>query len=275
MECINFDKRFEAYTMEWMRENASKYGDNIDAMEAQMPALYTKWLSKAADWLGGVSPRDYFASFSDADMLAEWMLDYFREGVPVPDQLLERLTALGEPAEAALMNTLVNGFQIEEARLTAISLLAEMESRAPLDFYIKQIVARSEKDDMADMAADALIAMGDCVVLPVLEAAAMATVDAQITFADVLCNFPGDARIPALCIALLEKGHKRALMASLLSKLGDSVALPSLVAAAKLRPLSYLDFVELRNAIEALGGDAPEEPEFSGDPYYESLKRME
>ena len=41
------------------------------------------------------------------------------------------------------------------------------------------------------------------------------------------------------------------------------------------REINYLDYIEVRNAIEALGGDAPEERDFTGDPYYESLSRME
>ena len=39
--------------------------------------------------------------------------------------------------------------------------------------------------------------------------------------------------------------------------------------------LNYLDYIELRNAVEALGADVPQERDFHGDPYYESLSRME
>ena len=96
------------------------------------------------------------------------------------------------------------------------------------------------------------------------------------TFLDILCNFPGDERILALGLALLrERPEKTALFASLLGKLGDPRAIPALQQALDAPGIHYLDYLELRNAVEALGGDVRCERDFSGDPYYESLRRME
>ena len=44
--------------------------------------------------------------------------------------------------------------------------------------------------------------------------------------------------------------------------------------AAQSPDINYLDYVEVVNAIEALGGERPPEREFSGDPYYESLRQV-
>lgn len=273
---INFDERFEAYASLWMRENTALYKNNMDAMEAKMPEVYAAWLERPADWLEGLAPGVYFDAFTDADALVEWMLDYFREKVPVPDQLLERITALGEPSERALHSVLSNGFQIEEARLTAISLLSEMESAMPMPLYIEWIARRKESDDLSDLAAEALISMGQAIVRPVLSAFPGATPAGQETFADVLCNFPGDDAIFDLTLSLfLSRRDKLAMYASLLGKLGDTRALPALQRAASEDSIAYLDFVEIRGAIESLGEEVPEEPEFSGDPAYESLRRME
>ena len=39
--------------------------------------------------------------------------------------------------------------------------------------------------------------------------------------------------------------------------------------------MDYLEWIEARNAVEELGGSiAIAEPDFSGDPYYESMKNM-
>ena len=67
---------------------------------------------------------------------------------------------------------------------------------------------------------------------------------------------------------------RRALFASYLAKYGDERALPALQRAAEAPELPYLDFVEIANAMEALGGERPAEREFAGDPYYESLKHV-
>lgn len=39
--------------------------------------------------------------------------------------------------------------------------------------------------------------------------------------------------------------------------------------------LSYFEYMEIRNAIEELGGDAGPEREFYGDPDYEYMRNLE
>ena len=39
--------------------------------------------------------------------------------------------------------------------------------------------------------------------------------------------------------------------------------------------MTYLDYLEIRNAIEELGGRVTTERDFSGDEFYESLKHLE
>ena len=58
-----------------------------------------------------------------------------------------------------------------------------------------------------------------------------------------------------------------------LSRIGDDRALPDLEAAAKEPDVSYLTFIELRNAIESLGGVCPER-EYDDDPEYEALRDL-
>lgn len=276
MNCINFDDRFEQYTTEWVKANAAKYGNNYDRMEEKMPEVYLQWLNQPADWLDGLSPGTYFAQFDDALALIEWMRTYFESRIPVPDQLLERITALGLPAEKGLLDLLTKNTAPIDARLTAITLLSEMESTLPMALYIEWIVNRTEEDEKAEMAAEALTAMGRAVVQHVLAAVQNASTAGKETFLDVLCNFPGDDAIYHLAVSLFQaEPEKKAQFASLLGKLGDERAIPVLSDALNETALSYLDYIELRNALEAVGGEAPIERAFDGDPYYESLRGME
>ena len=276
MECINFDEQFEQYEHDWIHEHAAEYGNSVDSMEEEMPALYEEWLHLPAEWLGGIRPCDYFARYDDAFLLCDWMLDYFRQNVPVPDLLMDRLTELSEDAERALLAVLRDENAPEEAVLTAISLLTELESREPADLYIRWILQREADDERADMAAEALTAMGRIAEQKALAAYEGASDAAQETLLDILCNFPGNEKTYQLTMErfLREEEHV-ALFASLLGKLGDERAIPALLDAMQNREINYLDYIEVRNAIEALGGDAPEERDFTGDPYYESLSRME
>ena len=275
MKCINFDRAFERYMAEWIKENSEKYKDDMDVIEDMMPDVYLDFLKKPADFLDGVAPQDYFEQFYNADMLVNWLCDYIAQGVPVPDLLLERVTALGNPAEKSLLALVARDDLPEETQMMAISLLREMESKAPMQRYIDYIASLEEPSDKGDLCAEALMSMGESVVEPILATLSGAGQTGRDIFADVLSNYPGDERIYELMIErFVTRDERRALFASYLAKLGDERAIPMLKEAAQSPDINYLDYVEVVNAIEALGGERPPEREFSGDPYYESLRQV-
>ncbi len=275
MKCINFDRAFERYMAEWIKENSEKYKDDMDVIEDMMPDVYLEFLKKPADFLDGVAPQDYFEQFDNADMLVNWLCDYIAQGVPVPDLLLERVTALGNPAEKSLLALVARDDLPEETQMTAISLLREMESKAPMQRYVDYIASLEEPSDKGDLCAEALMSMGESVVEPILATLSSAGQTGRDIFADVLSNYPGDERIYELMIErFVTRDERRALFASYLAKLGDERAIPMLKEAAQSPDINYLDYVEVVNAIEALGGERPPEREFSGDPYYESLRQV-
>lgn len=275
MKCINFDRAFERYMAEWMKENSEKYKDDMDVIEDMMPDVYLEFLKKPADFLDGIAPQDYFEQFDNADMLVNWLCDYIAQGVAVPDLLLERVTALGDPAEKSLLALIARDDLPEETQMTAISLLREMESKAPMQRYIDFIASLEEPSDKGDLCAEALMSMGESVVEPILAALSGAGQTGRDIFADVLSNYPGDERIYELMIErFVTRDERRALFASYLAKLSDERAIPMLKEAAQSPDINYLDYVEVVNAIEALGGERPPEREFSGDPYYESLRQV-
>ena len=275
MKCINFDRAFERYMAEWIKENSEKYKDDMDVIEDMMPDVYLEFLKKPADFLDGVAPQDYFEQFDNADMLVNWLCDYIAQGVPVPDLLLERVTALGNPAEKSLLALVARDDLPEETQMTAISLLREMESKAPMQRYIDYIASLEEPSDKGDLCAEALMSMSESVVEPILATLSGAGQTGRDIFADVLSNYPGDERIYELMIErFVTRDERRALFASYLAKLGDDRAIPMLKEAAQSPDINYLDYVEVVNAIEELGGERPPEREFSGDPYYESLRRV-
>ncbi len=275
MKCINFDRAFERYMAEWIKKNSEKYKDDMDVIEDMMPDVYLEFLKKPADFLDGIAPQDYFEQFDNTDVLVNWLCDYIAQGVPVPDLLLERVTALGDPAEKSLLALVARDDLPEETQMTAISLLREMESKAPMQRYIDYIASLEEPSDKGDLCAEALMSMGESVVEPILAALSGAGQTGRDIFADVLSNYPGDERIYELMIErFVTRDERRALFASYLAKLGDERAIPMLKEAAQSPDINYLDYVEVVNAIEALGGERPPEREFSGDPYYESLRQV-
>ena len=275
MNCINFDQKFEQYMGVWMKNNAAKYKNNMDIIEGMMPDVYMEFLAKPATWLGGKAPQDYFGQYDDAAQLVDWLCEYERTGVPVPDLLLDRIGELGDAAEAPLLALLDNDATPDAAVMTAISLLREIESTAPMQRYIERIAALESPDERADMYAESLQSMGEAVVAPILAALPAAGEMGRDIFADILSNFPGQEESFRLLMERFERcDDRRALFAYYLAKYGDDRALPALRRAAEDPQVNYLDFVEISSAIEALGGERPAEREFAGDPYYESLKHV-
>ena len=276
MKCINFDDKFADFMAKWARDHASEYR-NYDAMEADMPRIYMMFLNTPARWLDGVTPGAYFTQFEDAKDLVDWMCEYCRKEIPVPDLLLEQITAVGKPCERRLLALLrdEDDSVTEEARMTAIGLLREMESTLPKMLYIQWQLERDAHDDLADNALDSLRDMGKAVVQPILQELPKANKAGQEAFLDILVNYPGPQQVFDLAVRLFrENPNRRALFGSYLGKLGDDRALPVLMDAANDNKCSYMDFIELRSAIEALGGEAPKR-EFFEDAEYEALRAME
>lgn len=274
MKCINFDEHFADYLSHWMKTHEKDY-KNYDAMEADMPKVYMAFLNTPAKWLEGVTPGAYFTQFEDPKDLVDWLKAYCHKGVPVPDLLQDQIQAVGKPCERRLVALLKDEEANEEAKMTAVGLLQEMDSDAAKMLYINWQVNRRQKDDLCDKAIESLSNMGKAVVQPILEVLPKANPAGQEALLDVLANFPGNEQAYKLAMRLFETNkERRALFASYLGKLGDDRALPALLAAAKDEGLPYLDFIEIRNAIEMLGGEAPER-EYDSDPTYEALFGVE
>ena len=242
MNCVDFDKHFESYVRQWSKENMARY-KNVDAMEADIPEVYLRWLNEPCDWLSGRTPGNYFAQFDDAKFLCKWLCDYVKKKVPVPDQLLERITEMGEASVPHLLD-------------------------------IAWLASGQDMDELAENGAESLKNMGGRVIEPLLKAYETASPSARECIADILCDYPEEKRVLPLLLGLMDTSKNVALIASYIAKFGDAQALPRMMQALEDPAINYLDYVEIANAVRALGGEIGEERSFEGDPYYESMKQL-
>ena len=274
MPIINFDEHFAEFMSDWMKTHEDDYA-NYDEMEEDMPRIYMAFLNKRAKWLGNVTPGAYFTQFEDPKVLVDWMTEYCEDGVPVPDLLMEQITTVGRPCEKRLLELLKDGEAPDEARMIAVNLLREMESTLPKMLYIHWQLDRDGQDELKDNALEGLTEMGDCVVQPILQELPKANAAGEEALLEVLSHFPGNEQIFKLALRLFrERKERRALFAGYLAKLGDDRALPVLTEAAQEDKLPYLTFIEIRNAIETLGGTCPER-NYEDDPEYEALRDLD
>ena len=274
MPIINFDEHFADFMSEWMKNHQEQYG-TFDDMEEDMPRIYMAFLNTRAKWLGNVTPGAYFTQFEDPKVLVDWLLQYCEEGVPVPDLLLEQISTVGRPCEKRLLELLKDEDAPEEARMIAVNQLREMESVLPKMLYIHWQLDREAKDELKDNALESLTEMGESVVQPILQELPHANEAGEEALLEVLSHFPGNEQIFKLALKLFrERKERRALFAGYLAKLGDDRALPELIAAAEEEKLPYLTFIEIRNAIETMGGVCPER-NYEDDPEYDALRDLD
>lgn len=274
MELIDFDARFSDYLNDWIAKNQGKFKRPED-MEDRMPDVYLRWLNKKADWLGGVAPGEYFGQFSDAASLVDAMVDYIDSDISVPDPLLDRIAELQEDAQAPLMTLLRDRDKPREARMAAISLLRQIDSSEPMTDYIRWQVERAEDEELLDNAIESLHSMGARVVKPAMIAFLAASDEGKEALLDVLADYPAEDSVILFAINRFKTcKEKRALYAGYLGKLGDDRALEALMDVAESKDVSYIDFIEIRNAIERLGGEAPYR-DFKNDPTYQAVRRLQ
>lgn len=274
MPVINFDEHFAAFTSEWMKEHRQEYRA-FDDMEEDVPRIYMAFLNTRASWLGSVTPGSYFTQFEDPKVLVDWMNQYCDEGVPIPEPLLEQIAFVGKPCEKRLVELLKDEEATDEAKMTAVGLLRDLDSVQPKMLYINWQLERKAEDDLKDNAVESLIGMGESVVQPILQQFGKANEAGKEALLEVLSHFSGNEQILRLMLdAFQTHPEKRALFAGYLAKLGDERALPALTEAAALPNVPYLTYIEIRNAIETLGGECPER-EYDDDPEYEALRGLD
>lgn len=274
MPTVNFDEHFAAFTSEWMKEHRQEYR-TFDDMEEDIPRIYMAFLNTRASWLGSVTPGSYFTQFEDPKVLVDWMNQYCTEGIPIPEPLMEQIVFVGKPCEKRLVELLKDDESSDEAKMTAVGLLRDLDSVQPKMLYIGWQLDRNDEDDLKDNALESLIGMGESVVQPILQQIGNANEAGKEALLEVLSHFPGNEQIFRLMMdAFMNQPQKQALFAGYLAKLGDVRAIPALTEAAKQPDVPYLTFIEIRNAIETLGGECPER-EYEDDPEYEALRGLD
>lgn len=276
MICHPFDEHFNQYLRTWLASPQNQFDDADEALDALGYELYTRWLNAPASWLDGQTPGLYFEQFDDPAHLLAWMEEYQQQDIPLPATLLERITAL--PDSVAPLCSLVGREDAPEAlRITAIGLLQEIDGEQPLNLYLTLLQNADTEGPLAMALIDALDAMGKDALTPCLALMDKAEYGLQILLLGILSNFPRHSQVVSRAITLFESAENerdQALLAAYLGKLGDPAALSALEAAAENPAIPYLVYVEVRDAVDALGGEEIPLRDFSGDPMYEALRGM-
>lgn len=248
-----------------------------DAAGEMAEKLYAEWADKPCAALDGCSPRAWFARLDTPEALVEALTAYARADMEPPELLLDRFFDVGAVCAAPLEALARDGGESAALRAQALDLLNGLDEARAVRVATDAVLAAQESDAFCELAAEILAGRVDADIADRLLDGYDAAPDfARTLILEALCNFPGDARVYERMLEMLKnRPEQRADAARLLGRYGDARAIEPLKALLDLTDIGYYEYMEVRNAVEALGGEVENEREFYGDPDYEYLRELE
>lgn len=262
----------------YVADHLHKAGElDEDAAGEMAEKLYAEWADAPCAALDGCSPRAWFARLDTPEALVEALTAYARADMEPPELLLDRFFDVGAVCAAPLEALARNAGESVALRAQALDLLNGLDEARAVRTAIDAVLAARESNAFCELAAEILAGRVDAdVAARLLDGYDAAPDFARTLILEALCNFPGDARVYERMLEMLKnRPEQRADAARLLGRYGDARAIEPLKALLDLTDIGYYEYMEVRNAVEALGGEVENEREFYGDPDYEYLRELE
>lgn len=262
MKLVDFDGLFDEKLSQYIEENKGKYTEK--QWENIIPKLYKKfgdtYVAKVKS-----TPKQYYAKMTDGE-LAETLGDHLKQKVPVPDFLCseiesrncaEVLLPLLKSDDGETVSYALNLSGISEE---VFSVCFDILTQNKFDVDIRDAAADKLKENADAVSSDALrFYREECAAEYMLEILSRVTKRDEEIFQILLNEFLSDAeRVP--------------VHAGYLASYGDERALPYLMKKIEDRTIGFVEFQELKYAIEALGGEYNEPRDFSDDKDYRTIE---
>ena len=261
MKLIDFDGMFDEKLTKLMQENKNKYTEK--QWESLIPKLYQKF---ADTYVAKVkcTPREYYAKMSDAE-LVECLRAHINNDVPTPEFLCEEL----EKRNATqLLLPLLEGVSEDEA-MYAINLLRD--DRNAFDAYFSVLTQQRFDINVREEIVEIFKYAADEVKERALQAYDNGL--ARESMLEICSRVKErDERIFERLLSAFLSGEETPMRASYLAAYGDERALPHLLAAIEDKTIGFIEFQELKYAIEALGGTYDEARDFTDDKDYLAIE---
>lgn len=260
MKLYDFDGMFDEKLGEYIKKNSQKYKES--EWEDIIPKLYKSFGDTFIKSVGD-TPNGFYKKMTDAELISA-LTTHIKKGVPVSEYLCSAIESRNAPS---LLIPLLDGEQ--DLQIYAINLLGANDK--VIDKYLDMLVASADSD-MKDRLVDMIKEKADLVSERaykyycegvdkeyMLEIMSRSVVKDDKIFNALLKEFRSDAdNIP--------------MHASYLAAYGDDRALKYLLDKIDEEGISFIEFQELKFAIESLGGEYTKERDFSDDPYYNIVK---
>ena len=256
MKPIDFDGMFDKRLAKYLRENAGKFTEK--QWEDRIPLLYQKFGDTYLKSVGA-TPRGYYEKMSDRQLVEE-LLAHIKEEVPISDFLCREIEKRDCPEEILPL------LECDDEQLLTLAINLAGSNPVAFEKYFA-LLKKDTDSEIKDTVVDQLKANADAAK----EYAFQFLNDGieKELMLEVLSRVKErDEKVFEVLLSAFREGEDLPMRASYLAAYGDSRALPVLLERIEGEDINFLEFRELKYAIEALGGEYNEERDFSADPYY-------
>ncbi len=264
----DFDKLFEAFLRNKIEENGDLTPDEI---EDRIPEFYEEWATTPNPETNGFSPEGYFASVSDPKKLVDMFVEA-NKGDGNPCLLLcDRIAEVNGCDE--YLKKLVDKNSDPKTAIAALNLLCESGAEMPIGKMTDIMLDESADEGLREACADELKESAGVAAEALFAALPSASVALKEMIADVLVEGEKDERTYSLLRELFATSDNLPFVAGLIGKYGDERAAEYLYPA--LDDCNYMEYIEIRNAIEQMGGVVDDTArDFSDDEFYKAIKNL-
>ena len=257
MKLIDFDGLFDEKLTQYMEENKNKYTEK--QWEDIIPRLYKKF---GDTYVAKVkcTPKEYYKKMTDEE-LAQTLRAHLQENVPTPEFLCAELETRGA------VETLTPLLFDEDAQTAAYALNLIGDDKRAYDAYFKILESDKADEELKNDVIEIFKWHADEVKELALSAYEKGV--NREAMLEILSRVKQrEERIYTLLLAAFKTDEMLSMRASYLAAYGDERALPVLLARIEDKTLGFVEFQELKYAIEALGGEYDEPRDFSEDKDY-------
>lgn len=262
MKLIDFDGMFDEKLSQYIEENKEKYTEK--QWEEVIPRLYKKFGDTYVAKIK-CTPKQYYAAMSD-EQLAQTLAAHLSSDVPVPEFLCSEIESRDVTLALLPLLKSEDGYTASYA----INLIAD-DARA-FDDYFDILTENRFDEDIRNDVIDVFKHHADEVKDRAYETYSRGI--AVEYMLEILSRVTAreDRIYEALLTAFLTDDDNLPMHASYLAAYGDDRALPVLLNRIEDRTIGFVQFQELKYAIEALGGEYTEPRDFSEDKDYLAIE---
>lgn len=261
MKLYDFDGMFDEKLSDYISKNTGKYRE--EQWEDLIPKLYKQFGDTFIKSVGD-TPNGFYAKMDENELVSA-LVTHLKRGVPVSEFLCN---AIEKRVDKSLLFPLLHGS--EDEREYAINLIGAQDSALPV--YMDMLADPSTGEDIKNRCADFIKQKADLALEKALANYA-AGVEKEYMLEIMSRSVVRDDRVFEILVKELRTDPENVPMhASYLAAYGDERALPVLLDKIEEEGISFIEYQELKFAIEALGGEYDKERDFSDDEYFKAVK---